>query len=409
MMRIVLLPCLWGLLSLSLAQLTDTEEGGAEEEVVELFTTPRTKLGAATSDFGYNLFRTLAARDPKASVLLSPISISAAFTQLSLGASEHTVKQLHRVLRYHNLNNPQLHDTLRDLLAYLQAPAKGFNSVGHLLIGKRLRPNVQYLTSVQKQYGERPQVVMGGAREIKRINDWFKKKTAGKVNNVLGAALPRTPTVAPVGAAYFKGKWITRFSQTGKKEEFQLDGEAPVSIAVIKQDHYPVKLGIDSDLSCTIAQVPMEDGVSIYFFLPDDVTKNLTLIEEALTAEFVQDLANTLHSVQVQLTLPVLKLGYSTDLFSPLSDIGLSDWLNAPGLTKITASAVKLSTVRHKVAIETAPEGSQYPSTTLPQNGQSLAFSYNVNRPFIFLIRDEPSGALLFIGKVLNPSDLASV
>lgn len=112
MMRIVLLPCLWGLLSLSLAQLvgplfpnpltltlisktlcynlvmdfqTDTEEGGAEEEVVELFTTPRTKLGAATSDFGYNLFRTLAARDPKASVLLSPISISAAFTQLSLG------------------------------------------------------------------------------------------------------------------------------------------------------------------------------------------------------------------------------------------------------------------------------------------------------------------------------------
>lgn len=60
----------------------------------------------------------------------------------------------------------------------------------------------------------------------------------------------------------------------------------------------------------------------MYFFLPDDVTKNLTLIEEALTAEFVQDLANTLHPVQVQLTLPVLKLGYSTELLGPLSDIG---------------------------------------------------------------------------------------
>lgn len=60
----------------------------------------------------------------------------------------------------------------------------------------------------------------------------------------------------------------------------------------------------------------------MYFFLPDDVTKNLTLIEEALTAEFVQDLANTLHSVQVQLSLPVLKLGYSTDLLGPLSDVG---------------------------------------------------------------------------------------
>lgn len=111
MLRTILLLCLWGLLSLSLAQLvgpmflmflsiiyntcysitlllafqSDTEEGGAEEEVVDLFTTPRTKLGAATSDFGYNLFRSLAARDPKASVLLSPMSISAVFTQLSMG------------------------------------------------------------------------------------------------------------------------------------------------------------------------------------------------------------------------------------------------------------------------------------------------------------------------------------
>lgn len=71
--------------SLSVFQ-SDTEDDGAEDEVVELFTTPRTKLSAATSDFGYNLFRALASRDPKSSVLLSPMSISAAFTQLSMGS-----------------------------------------------------------------------------------------------------------------------------------------------------------------------------------------------------------------------------------------------------------------------------------------------------------------------------------
>ncbi|TSL04415.1 Pigment epithelium-derived factor [Bagarius yarrelli] len=400
MMKVILLSFLWGLLSLSLAQLSDPEEG-AEEEMVELFTTPRTKLGAATSDFGYNLFRTLAARNPKASVLLSPMSIS--------GASERTMKQLHRVLRYHTLNDPQLHATLRDLLAYLRAPTKGFSSAERLLIGKRLRPNLEYLNAVEKQYGERPQTLMGGGREIKPVNDWFKQHTGGKVDRVLGTSLPRNPAVVPVGAASFKGKWITRFSQAGKKEEFQLDGEAPTTVTMMKQDHYPVKMGIDSDLGCTIAQVPMEDGVSMYFFLPDDVTKNLTLIEEALTAEFVQDLANTMHSVQVQLTLPVLKLGYSADLLGPLSDMGLSDWLSDPELVGITSQPVKLTTIRHKVVMETAPEGSHYPSTTPSHSGQSLAVSYHVNRPFIFLIRDEPSGTLLFIGKVLNPRDLASV
>lgn len=66
---------------------TDTAEAEGEEEAVVLFTTPRTKLAAATSDFGFNLFRQLTARDPKASVFLSPMSISAAFTQLSMGGA----------------------------------------------------------------------------------------------------------------------------------------------------------------------------------------------------------------------------------------------------------------------------------------------------------------------------------
>lgn len=57
----------------------------AEEEHVELFTTAQTKMGAATSDFGYNLFRALANREPAANIFLAPISVSAALTQLSLG------------------------------------------------------------------------------------------------------------------------------------------------------------------------------------------------------------------------------------------------------------------------------------------------------------------------------------
>lgn len=67
------------------------EEAGAEEEHVELFTTPQTKMGAATSDFGYNLFRALASRDATANVFLAPISVSAVLTQLSMGDSANAL------------------------------------------------------------------------------------------------------------------------------------------------------------------------------------------------------------------------------------------------------------------------------------------------------------------------------
>lgn len=77
---------------------------------------------------------------------------------------------------------------------------------------------------------------------------------------------------------------------------------------------------------------------------------------------------------------------------------GLSDWLANTDLIKITSQPAKLSAVHQKIAMEMTPEGSK--STT---SAQPLHLTYKVDRPFIFLVRDEPTGTLLFIGKVLNP------
>lgn len=68
----------------------------------------------------------------------------------------------------------------------------------------------------------------------------------------------------------------------------------------------------------------MQDDVSLFIFLPDEVTTNMTLLEESLTAEFVQDLSMTLLPAQVSLTIPALKFSYSTDLLPLLSDLGES-------------------------------------------------------------------------------------
>lgn len=62
----------------------------------------------------------------------------------------------------------------------------------------------------------------------------------------------------------------------------------------------------------------------MFIFLPDDVVSNMTLLEESLTAEFVQDLSMTLLPANVALTLPALRLSYSTELLSLLGDIGES-------------------------------------------------------------------------------------
>ncbi|KAJ7996056.1 hypothetical protein DPEC_G00233120 [Dallia pectoralis] len=401
MMRPAFLLCLWAF-SLSYAQLSETETPEEEEEAVELFTTDRTKMAAATSDFGYKLFRSLAGRDPKTNVFLAPISVSAVLTQLSMGASpDRSERWLYRALRYHTLQDPKLHDTLRDLLASLKTPGKGLSIAARVYLARRLRVKPEYLDLVEKQYGVRPKAVTGGGpKDVNDINSWVKQQTDGKVNGFLSKPLARNSGVFPVGAAYFKGKWITRFSQSGAMEDFQVDGEAPARVPMMQQDNYPVKMGVDPDLGCTIIQIQMQEDVSMFVFLPDDVRQNMTLVEESLTSEFVQDLSMTLHSVQAALTLPVLKFSYSTDLLPLLPELGLDEFLADTDLTRMTAQTAKLGSLSHKVVMEMAPEGTQYANTA------SAPLTYRVDRPFLFLVRDEASGALLLIGRIMNPSSL---
>ncbi|XP_034034270.1 pigment epithelium-derived factor-like [Thalassophryne amazonica] len=155
-------------LSCCQAQLeTAVEEAGEEEEHVELFTTPATKMGAATSDFGYNLYRAMASRDPNANIFLAPISVSAVLTQLSMGASERAERQMFRALRYHTLQDPQLHNTLRDLLTAVQMAAKASAlqraSICHEIPSLGLRVK-QDFTLVEQQYNVRPKALNARAQ-----------------------------------------------------------------------------------------------------------------------------------------------------------------------------------------------------------------------------------------------------
>lgn len=94
----------------------------------------------------------------------------------------------------------------------------------------------------------------------------------------------------------------------------------------------------DPDLDLfQIAQIKMQDDVSMFIFLPDDVTSNMTLLEESLTAEFVQDLSMTLMPAKVSLTLPALRLSYSTDLLPLLGDLGESRLQNITSYLCMTA------------------------------------------------------------------------
>lgn len=137
-------------------------------------------------------------------------------------------------MRYHTLQDPQLHNTLKDLLASVKAPGKGLGLVARLYLARResvlggggltnghlitlqqhsvclsagLRAKPEFLTLVEQQYGVRPKGLAGGAKDAPDINEWVAQQTGRKVQRFLTKPFTRSPNpgVNPISAAYFKG------------------------------------------------------------------------------------------------------------------------------------------------------------------------------------------------------------
>lgn len=140
------------------------------------------------------------------------------------------------------------------------------------------------------------------------------------------------------------------------------------------------------------------------FFLPQKVTQNMTLIEESLTSEFVRDIDRELKTIHAVLSIPRLKLSSEEALRSTLQEMRLQSLFTSPDFSKISPKSTKLSHVQHKAVLELNEDGAR--STPNPvENAARLTFplDYHLDRPFLFVLRDDVTGTLLFIGKILDP------
>ncbi|XP_058019885.1 pigment epithelium-derived factor [Ahaetulla prasina] len=381
------------------------EAGQQEEEEDPFYKSPVNKLAAAVSNFGYALFRQQSSQTPTANVLLSPFSVATALSALSLGAGERTEDVISRALFYDMLDKANLHSTYKGLLGSISAPSKGLKSVSRLVMERKLRMRMAFVNELEKSYGFRPRVLSGNARaDLQEINQWVQQRTGGKVIRFLGE-IPAGLSIFLLGAASFKGQWATRFDpKLTKPQDFHLHEDRSTRVPMMSAPRAILKYGFDSELSCKIAQLPLAGGLSIMFFLPETLTQNFTLIEDSLTAEFVHDIDKQLKTVQAALSVPRLRLVAETRLGEVLQEMRLQPLFSTPNLGKISAKALRLSHVHHKVALEFGEDGvSAVFASDTEATRLNFPIVYTLDRPFLFVLYDNDTGTLLFIGKILDP------
>lgn len=375
------------------------------EEEDPFYKVPVNKLAAAVSNFGYDLYRVRSGGSPTTNVLLSPLSLATALSALSLGAEQRTESSIHRALYYDLISNPDIHGTYKELLSAVTAPQKSFKSASRIVFERKLRVKTSFVAPLEKAYGTRPRILTGNSRlDLQEMNNWVQAQMKGKIARST-RELPSGISVLLLGVASFKGQWATKFdARKTSLADFHLDEERTVRVPMMSDPKAVIRYGLDSDLNCKIAQLPLSGSMSIIFFLPLRVTQNLTMIEESLTSEFIHDIDRELKTVQAVLTIPKLKLSYEGEVTKALQEMKLQSLFESPDFSKISGKPVKLTQVEHRAAFEWNEEGAgTTPSLGLEPARLTFPLDYHLTQPFIFVLRDTDTGALLFIGKILDP------
>ncbi len=377
------------------------------------------------NEFAINAFLELEKTNQDKNVFFSPYSISSAFALVYEGAKGDTASEiadaLHfpekAVLRpnfawiYNALNNASEEYTLR---------------TGNALWVQKEFPLVKdYVENVEKYYGGKAANLdfknqPDKSRET--INNFISEQTNGKIKNLVPPFAITPDTVLIItNAIYFKGTWIWQFdkAKTSDMEFHTPDGPVTVSMMHMKPDKARFKY---ADLEkAQFIELPYKGNLSMFILLPKqgeerDImtgktkTYNYTLedLEKDLTLENLESWEAGMQETKLDgIYVPKFKLETTYYLSDILQDMGVKKAFTPyADFSGISPKGIFINFVIHKAYVSVDEEGTEAAAATAIGfvTSASMPRIFRADHPFIFYIKDNKTGEILFMGKVVNPS-----
>ncbi|WP_373498875.1 serpin family protein [Desulfococcus sp.] len=363
-------------------------------------------LVRGNSAFAVLLYRELGASE--GNLFFSPYSVSSALAMAYAGARENTAKEMKETLRF-QLDEPQLHSAFKQLNQELAANAHKAGQKVNIANGLCLTGgdvSKEFKAVLKENYDA--ELFAGG---LDRINGWVERKTEGKIDKILDTIDPNSACVL-LNAVYFKGAWEHRFKDDQTHEApFRLSSKEEVEARLMYQKR-SCQLLTKEDFQAI--SMPYKGGrMSMILLLPEDVD-GLAELEKQLTAETLTQWMAELDKTPAQETelfLPKFKMETGYDLVPPFRALGMRDAFDTGGKADFRGMGwpkgeLWISQIQHKAFVEVNEEGTEAAAATAVEMQLTSARYYPVFRadhPFIFVIRDNASGGILFMGRVADP------
>ena len=369
------------------------------------------KLSAAAAEavnkFAFDIYARAAKNS--GSVFLSPYSISSALSMTFAGARGGTAEEMERVLHI----SPDIHRHMAALTSEMNSVSReeAVVSIANAVWpAKQERLLPEFVQTVRESYGAgiaplNYKASPSGA--AKTINAWVSRHTEDKIKDIISPnALTKDTSLVLTNAVYFKAEWRSKFEPDASMSElFHISDSKSVKVVMMHRTGRDVKYLRTGNAA--IAELPYKDSrFSMLIMLPDEKTA-LSNFEKGLTAGKLSEWQAAMKASYVSLSVPRFRTEASYELSDMLKEMGMPSAFNGEAnFSGINGRMdMFIGGVLHKTFIEVGEEGTEAAAATavilskMSAPAPETPIEFRADRPFVYIIRDNASGAILFIGR----------
>ncbi|SFH33628.1 serpin B [Pontibacter chinhatensis] len=402
------------MLLLSIATAAATLFSGCQQDEVadntpnvRALTVQEQKTVESSNDFAFRAFAQLS-EEEQDNVFISPLSISMALTMTYNGANGATKEAMRETLGFQLNSDEDINKSYKELDALLKGVDKkvvftSANSLWHRNDFKLQAPfaetNKTYFNATVKGLD------FASPTAKDQINSWVKSNTNGKIEKIVEEVTPRH-VLFLVNAIYFKGTWTYPFDKKlTKPGPFRKeDGNT------ITHDFMTMKNGkylYFQDQTKEVIDLPYGNQQYSMTIVMPKADRTVQQVVEELSDANLNSWLSAADTSKLELHMPKFKLEYGKKLNQMLEQqgMGIAFSPQADFSRMLEGQAgLAISEVMHKTFVEVNEEGTEAAAaTSVGMVLTSIPSSIRIDRPFVFLIREKSSNAILFIGKLMQP------
>jgi serine protease inhibitor len=367
-------------------------------------------LVLSNNQFAFTLFNKAGIQETKENLFISPFSVSMALSMTLNGAAGSTKTGMENTLGFGGQQAATINEYNKLLSEQLQSIDEQvtFNIANSIWYRNTFSVIPAFLTTNQTYYkAEVSALDFSSPSAVTTINNWVSAKTNNAIPTIIDN-ISSDKVMYLINALYFKGSWRNMFDISKTSDQnFYKEDNTIVKCKMMKQDiTFPC---YGNDIFGAV-EMPYGQGNFVMTILLPNTGKTTSDVLAAFNADNWKKLNDGLNPTSLQMNMPRFKMSYETSLNSLLSSMGMADAFNSSiaNFTGINAGGgLYISEVKHKTMVDVNEEGTVAAAVTsvgISNTSIQIPAVITINKPFIFVISEKSTGAILFTGRIMDPT-----